>query len=123
MKLLFTDGNLNYLNAMKSRLEQNGIPAYISNTEAARNIPFVSSQQGLWVYLDEQYNDAISLLNDPEHIVQSGIDIDEFYEVANELKQDKSSLNNALGDIFVRGLILLAGMFLFIKLFDAYYAT
>ncbi len=123
MKLLYTDSSLEALNAMKHRLEQNGIPAYISNTEAARNLPFVSSQQGLWVYLDEQYNDATALMKDPDHVVLSAVDIDEFYEVADEVKKDRSTLNSALRDIFIRGVLLLVGMFLFITLFDAYYAT
>lgn len=80
MKMLTRDDDTDYLASIASRLESKGIPACIQGTEVARMItPKVVFEPSLWVYLDEQFEDAVRLMDDPEFQPTSGIDVEHFY--------------------------------------------
>ena len=70
MKLLLTSTDAPYLHHLQSRLEACGIPAFVSDENTAGVLPTGSLiEMGLWVHLDEHYEDAQALLEDPGHEV------------------------------------------------------
>ncbi len=95
MKLLTKNSDTSYLYALKGILEANGIPATISGENTARMItPFLMTQPVLWVYLDEQLDEALKLINDHEYTVINRVDIDEFYEINKDIINDSSTMNS-----------------------------
>ena len=122
MKLLISSDDNEYLYNQQHLLESNGIPAYISSSDSNRVIPFGISKASLWVYLDEQYDEAMQLIKDPDYEVQNKVDVERFREMADDLEQDKSGLNSALRDILLWSVLLLTGIFGFIYLFDRFIA-
>ena len=77
MKMLIRDGDKQYLISLKERLEENGIPAVIQGEDTARmTIPAFLLEPTLWVYLDEQFEDAVQLINNPDYQVTSAIDVE-----------------------------------------------
>ena len=95
MKMLARSGNNEYLESLKARLEANGIPAVIHGTETARMIvPTLLFEPSLWVYLNDQYADAKNLIDNPDHTVTTGIDVEEFYaSQPSEEELNTQSLN------------------------------
>ena len=122
MKLLSSSSDSQYLTSMKHLLDENGIPAFVSNEDTNRMIPIGIAKASLWVYIDEQYDEAMCLLKDPDYVVINKVDMDSFHELENTMQEEKTSLVGALRDIMIRGVVLLMAMFLFIKLFDTYIA-
>lgn len=119
MRLLTKDKNKSYLQELKALLEANGIPAVIQGENTARILPsFLMSQAGLWVYLDQQFEDAVNLINNAEHKVTTGIDVEEFYSAQPNEKVQTSLLNKALIELGLFVLYICIGMFVFIKLLE-----
>ena len=116
MKMITRDGDTYYLLKLKERLEENGIPAVIHGENTARMIiPFFLFQPTLWIYIDDQFADALQLTLNPEHIVKTGIDIEAFdKEQPNEIEQ-RSELNKALIHLALFLGSLMIGIFLFVK--------
>jgi putative signal transducing protein len=95
MKLLTKNSDTSYLHTLKGLLEENGIPASISGENTARMItPFLMTQPCLWVYLDEQLEEASKLINNHEYIVENKIDVEEFYNINKEILNNSSSMNS-----------------------------
>lgn len=111
---------MQYLRELQERLENSGIPAVIQGENTARMIiPFLLLQPTLWVYLDAQFEDAVKLSMDPNHVVTTGIDIEEFYkEQPTEIEQ-RNELNEALIHLGLFSLLIIAGMFLIVKVLNA----
>lgn len=94
MKLVTKSTDTNYLYSLAGLLEANGIPATIQGENTARMItPFLMTQPGLWVYLDEQLHEAIQLIHDNEYIVKNKIDVEEFYKLNINITSDTSVMN------------------------------
>ena len=108
---------------MKHLLDENGIPAFVSNEDTNRMIPIGIAKASLWVYIDEQYDEAMLLLKDPDYEVINKVDMETFHELENSMEDSKTSLVGALRDLLIRGVVLLMAMFLFIKIFDTYFAS
>lgn len=120
MKMLTRDGDQSYLESLMELLESNGIPASIQGTETARMItPRVVAEPSLWIYLNEQFEDAVNLINAPNYKVTAGIDVEEFY---SNQPSDKD-LNTQLFNLIVRGsayvLVGILAMFLFVHLMES----
>ena len=80
MKLVIKNTDTFYLHSLKDLLEANGIPAVVQGENVARMVtPFILTEPGLWVYFDEQQDEAVKLVDDPEYEVQNKIDMAEFY--------------------------------------------
>jgi len=95
MKLLTKSSDTSYLHTLKGLLEENGIPTSISGENTARMItPFLMTQPGLWVYLDEQFEEASKLINNHEYIVVNKINVEEFYDINKEILNDTTSMNS-----------------------------
>jgi len=98
--MLTRDGNHDYLVSLKNLLEENGIPSVIQGTETARMIiPTFLLEPTLWVYFDEQFEDASRLIIDNEHVVTTGISIEDFYNNQPNKKEQNSIFVNELGNL------------------------
>ena len=113
MKLLTSSSDSQYLSSMKHLLDENGIPAFVSNEDTNRMIPIGIAKASLWVYIDEQYDEAMMLLKDPDYEVINKVDMETFHELENSMEDSKTSLVGALRDLLIRGVVLLMAMFLF----------
>ena len=66
MKLIAKDTDIDHLNSMQRLLEEHGIPAMVNGENAAQmGMSYVRGESSLWVYLDEQSNEALKLIEDP----------------------------------------------------------
>jgi len=115
MKRLLKSIDTSQLHVFKELLEANGIPAHINGENTARAItPFLMTEPSLWIYLDDQLEDALKLMRDPDYEVVNKVDMNEFYEVADDIASHPASLNAML--IYVAmtmGLVLLGLVVLF----------
>jgi tRNA U34 5-carboxymethylaminomethyl modifying GTPase MnmE/TrmE len=115
MKMLLKDGDMEGIRELKQRLEENGIPASIQGTDTARMIiPVFLIRPTLWIYIDEQYGDALELIRNPEHIVRNGVDVEEFYKLQQSEPDQRKALNKVLLQVLLFALALMAGMLLVI---------
>jgi len=121
MRLLTRNGDIQYLQAIKQRLEEHGIPANIQGENIARMlVPQGVFEPTLWLYLDDQYADAKQLLLDPEHVVTNGIDVVEFYDSLPTETEKREVLNSAFLHLgWVAGLIVLALLLILKLLYQA----
>ncbi|MES9905573.1 MAG: DUF2007 domain-containing protein [Sedimenticola sp.] len=116
MKMLTRDSDHQYLLDLNYRLEENGIPSVIQGENTARMIiPLFLLQPTLWVCVDEQFEDAVQLMENSSHVVKSKIDMEALYSAQPTEAQKTNELNAALLHLlFYMGAIML-GMFAFIK--------
>lgn len=79
MKLLTEVMDLNELTRIRILFESNGIPVFIGNEDAARNMGFilVARKYDVYVLYDEQFHDAQRLLEDESHVVENQVNMDE----------------------------------------------
>ena len=110
MKFLTKSTDIIHLQLLKDLLEANGIPAVIKGENTARMIsPFLMTEPSLWVYLDDQEDEAQKLILDPDYEVQSKVDVDEFYRLTSEVSENPKQLYNTLLNWVVGfGLIMIA---------------
>ena len=115
MRRLLKSIDTSQLHVFKELLEANGIPALINGENTARAItPFLMTEPSLWVYLDEQLDEAVKLMDDPDYEVVNKVDMAEFYEVADNITSHPATLNAALIYMGVTmGLVLLGLVVLF----------
>jgi len=109
MKMLAKNGDLQYLQSLKQRLEENGIPANIQGENTARMlVPNSAFEPTLWVYIGDQYEEANHLLKNPNHVVTNGIDVVEFYSKLPTEAEQRDVLNSAFLHLgWIVGLIVL----------------
>jgi len=117
--MLTRDSNKQYLESLKNRLEDNGIPAVIQGDDTARmTIKRFLLEPTLWVYLDEQFDDAVKLMMNPEHYVRKKVNVHEFYTSQPTEHEQNKLLNEALVHLGLFMGVIMLGMFLFIKILD-----
>lgn len=120
MRLLFQSHDLQELHGAKDLLEANGIPAFVSFQDSQTALP-LGNGMGLWVYLNEQADDARKLLEDPGHRVEQRIDVRAFHAEV-ERQQSRSMADGGsrdrgsgwLGALALLALLGLIGWRLFI---------
>jgi len=118
MKMLTRDSSVDYLNSLKQRLEENGIPAVIQGKETARMIiPAFMLEPTLWVFLDGQYEDAAKLIMDPDHQVTTGIDVAAFYENQPDQQELNAAVNNTLGNMAAYVVLFIILVFVVTRVF------
>jgi hypothetical protein len=97
MKLVTKSTDIIRLHLLKDLLEANGIPAVVKGENTARMIsPFLMTEPGLWVFLDEQLIEAEKVILDPNHEVENKIDVNEFYSATREVSENPKQLHDAL---------------------------
>ena len=115
MKLIISDADNSDLDAMKALLESNGIPAFINGKNTSRIMPFIITKASLWVHLSEQANEALLLINNHDYDVKNKVDMEQFYKIKNEFKNNPNILNSALGNIALYIGAIMLGMFILAK--------
>lgn len=87
MKHLTDFDDLYTAQTTSNRLRASGVLTHVSN-EHSRTHSFITGafSVGLWVILDEQYNDAIGLLNNKQHVVDTPLSEDEMTTLELEAK-------------------------------------
>lgn len=117
MKMITRDWDKEYLQSQQILLEENGIPAVLHGVETSRmTVPISPFEPTLWVYLDEQYEDAVKLMQNPGHVVTTGIDVEEFYASLPTDEALVESRNNALGNLAVFVVAIMIGMIVLIMI-------
>lgn len=91
MKLLTKAPRREDLLDIQQLLRSRGIPTYLQNKYTAK-VPRVRLHPGLFVILDDQYPDAIALLHDENHRVNSPLDEQEIIELERLARQNASTL-------------------------------
>ena len=116
MKLVYKATSLEGANEIKSLLEGAGIPASVSNSNfASLNLFFIPHSLGIFIYDPSQYQDAITLINNQDHIVQNPIDVEAFYKSLNSEQSTKSAFK-AMND-FIAGMVvfgLICGLLIYV---------
>ncbi len=93
MKYLTKSTDIAHLYTLKGLLEANGIPAVVKGENTAAMIsPFPMTEPTLWIYVDEQEEEAEKLILDPDYEVQHGIDVEEFYRMTSEVADNPKQL-------------------------------
>ena len=89
MELVYTTSSIDEANEIKDKLENAGIPVMITGENVSRiQLPFLSSNLGVFVYINNQYDDAMAVIKNSDHQVTTAVDIVAFYKVmeSNEMK-------------------------------------
>lgn len=119
MKLVMKSIDSSRLHVLKDLLETNGIPALINGENTARMIsPFLMTEPGLWVYLDEQLEEALKLIQDPDYEVINKVDMTEFNKIADSVTDKPKSLNTALLYLGATMVIVLLGLIVVVKVLE-----
>ena len=119
MKRVIKSIDASQLHVLKDLLETNGIPALINGENTARIItPFLMTEPSLWVYLDEQRDEALRLIEDPDYEVVNKVDMIEFYKVADTVTDKPESLNAALVYLAATMAVVLLGLFVLVKVLE-----
>ena len=117
MKLITKSTDTGYFHTLKGLLEANGIPATINGENTARMItPFLMTQPSLWVYLDEQVDEALKLVNNNEYSVINKVDVEEFYELNKNITSDTTAMNAAYIKLGITVFSWLLGAFILLKI-------
>ena len=117
--MITRDSDKSHLQDLKELLESKGIPAIIQGENTARMIiPYFAFQPTLWVYLDEQFDDAVQLISNPAYKVQSGIDIKEFYSSVEKLGSNQSKMNKVYIDLGLFFVGILVVIFVIIQILN-----
>jgi hypothetical protein len=108
MKRVIKNADMSDLYVLKTLLESNGIPVFISGEDSGRLLPFLLSRPGLWIYFDEQYDEALALIKDPDYDVVNKVDIEAFYKMVHDPSNPGSSGRSAfLSLVAYLGVIIL----------------
>ena len=119
MKLVCKCSEIIEAERIKHLLEDKGIPANITG-QASYHLhlaAMVSRPLAIWVYVDEQIDDAKALVNNPEHVVYNAINIEYFYTQMEQLA-NQDTMHSFHWKLILLG-ITLTLIFLFILIFLA----
>jgi len=106
MELVYQSADQIEVNNIKSLLEDNGIPSFITNenTNNLRRHSFTG--MGVFIHINTQREEAIKLINNPNHIVKNKVDIIKYYEHINNTV-NQSEVNNFIINKLVKTLAIL----------------
>lgn len=99
MKLLFESTERDEIYSARILLESRGIPVFIGNEDSARNFGLLHPVRNytFWVYIDEQFEDALALLGNVDHEVRKPVDIEQYSQSLEQLSsQNRQKLLNGL---------------------------
>lgn len=83
MRLLGDTGNREEALRQQALLRSRGIPSHLQSNRGR-----FQAKHLLWVSLDDQYEDALAVLSDPEHVVTAPVDIAEYEATLARLDQN-----------------------------------
>lgn len=113
MQLLRKYNSLLEAQQVAMNLRSRGIATHIAGKESYRAAPIFSGAfyVGLWVVLDHQYDDALALLDDPDHPVRDPIPVDEIDVLEADFNGEVS--HRAFSFIII-GAVVMLGLFLLV---------
>ena len=97
-------------------LEMRGVPTHVTAkySQSMSRLHTGALKAGLWILIDEQYEDAYNFLNNSKHRITTGIDQKEIQRIKNLAKP---RVYEALNTALVYGVILaLLLLFVFLKI-------
>ncbi len=98
MRILFQSDHKPDVIAAKLLLDSKGIPAFIGSERSGAMLGGIfSGTYALWVELDQQYDDARALLDDPDHEVAAPVSLDEYNTFKDQWQRRLSDRLNTLG--------------------------
>lgn len=113
MKLLLetTDGAL--LLEKAALLQSRGIPVHVDNIPHVGAVP-----SHLYVVFDRQYDDALSLLKDTEHVVTCPVFEEELQGIAEQVREVKLSIGSSLLErVVIAVLVLMSVSYVGVRVF------
>jgi len=108
MKHLTTAESQQELLELKQLLEIRGIPALLQPELA----PYKKAE--LYILIDEQYNDAFSLMSDPNHIVANPVDAETIAQLENEVASMGDVLWGSIGKYAAPVVVSIIVLFIFL---------
>ena len=78
MKLITVSTEIDCLHRLKDLLQENGIPAIV----------YLMFRPSLWIYIDKQLNEALTLANNNKYTVINKVDVAMFYESYKNLRSE-----------------------------------
>jgi len=81
MKLITASSNESDIAEKSNFLRKKGILTSTSNENARKLGLPIRGELGLWVVINEQYQDAVECLNNPEHAVENPLSIEQMLEL------------------------------------------
>ncbi|WP_395373332.1 putative signal transducing protein [Marinicella sp. W31] len=115
MKRIFKTNEYNEALSIRGLLESAGIPAHISENGFRSRGPILPEGIDVWIYIDDQLEDAEMLMEDPNHEVREPVDIQAFYHDLDE-GETSEVLENHRFQIIMYGTGLIAVMIFIIYL-------
>ncbi len=85
MKILFHSTRKAQIDTAKALLEANGIPAFIGSENSGPAMGgILANKYTLWACLESQYDEALTLLNNPDYEVKNPVDIADYYRFVRQ---------------------------------------
>ena len=107
--MLFESGNTEELEGTQALLESRGIPVFVSGTESYTVRPLLGApKKGLWVCIDDQYDDALALLKDENHRVAIQVDPVEFHRELQQMQSEPVTMLLGSGEAFLNRIAIAA---------------
>ncbi len=106
MKLLTEVMEHEELTRIRILFDSKGIPVFIGNEDSARNFGFIypARKYSIFVIYEEQYQEALSLLDNDTYEVQNPVDPDEHQKLIET--NSKNSFNKLFKVITIIGAVL-----------------
>ena len=97
MKLLKLVSSLQDANNISLQLKSRGILTFIANEETKNLYPHMGIiRTGVWIILDYQYEDAVQILNNPDHIVSQPLTPGEMALMSKEIRKPYSQISKSM---------------------------
>lgn len=110
MKLLTTSTDRLYIAEKSNFLRSKGIFTRLSSVNTAQLGYPAGSEIGLWIVINEQYEDAIACLNDEDHEVTAPLSLEKIIELeaasTNQLSTIIDSLGNKVASLLIIAFIV-----------------
>ena len=106
MKLLTEVFDISELNRLRLLLETSGILIHVGNEDSARNFGFLHpvGKYAIHVVYDEQYSDALKLMENEDHVVENPVDVGAYKKHLEE--NNAAALSGLLKKIIFAGIIV-----------------
>ena len=94
MKLLTEVYEISELNRLRLLFETSGVVIHVGNEDSARTFGFLHpvGKYAIYVVYDEQYKDALMLMENENHVVENPLDMDVYKKHLEENKAAALSL-------------------------------
>lgn len=96
MKLLKNVTSLQVANSIALQLKSRGILTFIANEDTKSLYPIAVINVGIWIVLDYQYDDAVAVLKNPEHIISQPLMPEEINRLSRDMRKPYSASTKSI---------------------------